>query len=1096
MKSVVLFGLCAFSFCVNLAPVAAQDVRDFSWQRPHAKVLPKGDLEWAPEPFVFKAGRSVRYIDFDTGDDDSAGTAKATPWKHHPWDANATGKAKAGDGLHTYVFKRGVVYYGKLLADKRGEQSGEPGNPLRLTVDPDWGKGDAVLSGARAFTSGWQKCKPGDAPAKMPETDKVWYIDLGKSFIPRAIWERRGEEIVRIPIARTPNWKDSDPLDPCAEWPMMQHPIYKKKGMDKWTVWEKGHPSNLENWYICDDKHLTNPDPEFYVGATKWSRWGVMMGIPYRAPRRVTSYSPEFHGIDVCASFPSKGRQRNTRYFLEDLPQFLDSPGEYFHDRDIIVSKRPYPNNGISVQGPRTLKAAHPGRVYLRLPKDRNPNDSIIEMGCREQIIDIRHQHDIVISGLRFRFNNPSRGTPDAPFHPGPVWPPVMADPSCVRLVGTCKDIAVANCRFDHVVTAIAGFTRHSAFRMKFYTGDRDLAKGPFTDVMTDIVVRDNDISHTDGPGVQFVDGPLAGVPTPPEHVSDLVRVDVLRNRFFNIAMRPYGAKQSANPAINLRHILRTEVAGNIINRCNGSGVYVYNAKGGNDLRNRPLIRAIIHHNKVTGSMLSSCDYGGIESWQGGPSYVFNNVSGNAMRHFGFAYYIDGQFKSYTFNNIAWGSSNVLGDALYSHTAFMEVGGFSNKLFNNTAYTFLNGGMRGTSAGGRNAYLGNVYANISQNFMKHRIQPKDAASTAYGANVFHGIAAGKLPVPDPGVVTKALPLRDPARHDYRLAKDSPAIDRGVQFFVPWGLYATVGEWHFCKFPDADKIVVGENFYMTDEHIAREMYQDVPWNSLKTHGVSLESYSKGNLEDWTEGVLNFNGKDTFCILSDKELKGDYERTAKYVTVEEKGRKKIRLQTTRKLKRGDPVPTSMYPGEKRRTLDMGTNNLLVEAYLKTTLAGGAIASKLSERAGYVLDVDNGGRPRLTLKADGASCSRTGSVAITDGKWHHVIAEVDRSKADGIAIYIDGKIANGKLSGTMLPRDASLSNTADFLVGRGPTGRLFAGAMDFLRVCRGTLADAETTIEELHAWQFNGPQLRDFAGREPIGGKRDAGALELTD
>ncbi|MBT7165538.1 MAG: hypothetical protein HN904_22365, partial [Victivallales bacterium] len=52
---------------------------------------------------------------------------------------------------------------------------------------------------------------------------------------------------------------------------------------------------------------------------------------------------------------------------------------------------------------------------------------------------------------------------------------------------------------------------------------------------------------------------------------------------------------------------------------------------------------------------------------------------------------------------------------------------------------------------------------------------------------------------------------------------------------------------------------------------------------------------------------------------------------------------------------------------------------------------------------------------------------------------------------------------------------------------------GQLDFLRVSRGTLADAETTIEELYEWEFNGPFLRDFSGRAPTGKGRDAGAIE---
>jgi hypothetical protein len=55
---------------------------------------------------------------------------------------------------------------------------------------------------------------------------------------------------------------------------------------------------------------------------------------------------------------------------------------------------------------------------------------------------------------------------------------------------------------------------------------------------------------------------------------------------------------------------------------------------------------------------------------------------------------------------------------------------------------------------------------------------------------------------------------------------------------------------------------------------------------------------------------------------------------------------------------------------------------------------------------------------------------------------------------------------------------------------------GAIDFLRVCRSTLAESKTTIDELYAWQFHGPMLRDIAGRAPTSHRsRDAGALQRT-
>ena len=83
----------------------------------------------------------------------------------------------------------------------------------------------------------------------------------------------------------------------------------------------------------------------------------------------------------------------------------------------------------------------------------------------------------------------------------------------------------------------------------------------------------------------------------------------------------------------------------------------------------------------------------------------------------------------------------------------------------------------------------------------------------------------------------------------------------------------------------------------------------------------------------------------------------------------------------------------------------------------------------------------------------------------KWHHVIAEVDRA-AGKASIYVDGKAAgSGKLDA--LAKDATLSNTADFIVGKG-----LAATVDFLRVCRSTLAESKTSIEELYAWEFDGP------------------------
>jgi hypothetical protein len=41
----------------------AQGEARWSWQEPHTKVLPTGDLEWAARPLAFPPGASVRVAD-------------------------------------------------------------------------------------------------------------------------------------------------------------------------------------------------------------------------------------------------------------------------------------------------------------------------------------------------------------------------------------------------------------------------------------------------------------------------------------------------------------------------------------------------------------------------------------------------------------------------------------------------------------------------------------------------------------------------------------------------------------------------------------------------------------------------------------------------------------------------------------------------------------------------------------------------------------------------------------------------------------------------------------------------------------------------
>ena len=192
--------LTCYLLAVAGAPVRAGV--PFSWQDTYALVLSHGDLRWAPTPFRFDKGGSVRYIDFDSGNDENDGNTPRAPWKHHPWDSWATGKAKACRGIHTYLFKGGVDYRGELTV----REAGKPGDPIRLTRDPAWGHGPAVLCGSERIT-GWKK---GTTHKNIPEPDKVWWADL--NFAPRSVWlVNKEDDIFRIPLAHPPTGNGPTP---------------------------------------------------------------------------------------------------------------------------------------------------------------------------------------------------------------------------------------------------------------------------------------------------------------------------------------------------------------------------------------------------------------------------------------------------------------------------------------------------------------------------------------------------------------------------------------------------------------------------------------------------------------------------------------------------------------------------------------------------------------------------------------------------------------------------------------------------------------------------------------------------------------------
>ncbi len=1151
--------------------------QNYSWQQVPAKVDEKGDLSWAPKQFQFQAGDTVRYIDYENGDDANDGAAKNSAWKHHPWDLNATGQAGAyvTPGT-TYVFKGGVLYRGALVRDEVA-----PANqPTRLTCDPEWGEGKAIISGAEVVT-GW---KQGANHPDIPEAEKVWVTDI--DFLSHRFWMAGEDGFTRLHLARTPNWKESNPEDVLGEW---------------WT-WKKGgtgpNPDNPEQKMIVgEDPRITEYPREYFEDAKVWTKWGFVMGTPIAT--KVLGVDVNEGKLAFKGAYYGSNRQQNVytgqRYYLEDKPHYLDQAGE------IWVEKT----------------GENSARVYLRLDDGKDPNKLRIEAAKRYILVESTKLENVEISNLEFRFNNRAWDFGESWFFGK------YQAPAAIEIDGTARNVSIHHCAFENVITAV------------------DAQASDPLDLIDTFSISDNDMREIENRGI-YVDiasnedgkGPFGR------------RVSIMRNRMYRVGLR---AERTSNGAgIHVTYPQTIEVAGNMLDRMYGPGIFVFGGKASGKQGEAPFTRFLIHHNKVTDSLLTCSDWGGIETWQGGPQYVWNNISGNPGGYhnkkydkfegsrFGHAYYIDGGFKNYYFNNIAWGKNNDTEDKTLANTAGIQgIIGYQNTFLNNTIYKFREGSRQQAPENGRNKHLGNIFQDISQRvfmYASSRKQapdpnqmdvPDDEGSYAYHTmawanNVFYDITGnlgafeesgrwfatvesfskalqqrGALTT-DVGVMAEKSPLANPAEHDFRLTDGSPAIEYGCKTFVPWGLYGVVGEWPFTVNREDPSVVIDEHWNMTKYFGDRKGYKSQPMYPLTGVNISKDHYVAGPLEDWTEGALKLNGKDQYLMLehaktvepvsikdqirvpggwalvthpdalaigekfkvkvelpNDIDLgrqvfvqlgytiprnwggimdvsqtqtvtgPGPYEfelessqpedqEVTAFVLVVSYSKLDTREDTTRSATIRMDLADAVGAGKvKTTTLDrygktveisgsdikspqIYQTNFLIETYIKVEPnAKGVICQKWND-GGYMLKVDDNGKIMFRAGAGDELTHNSpiirSKAVVADGKWHHVIAESDRTNI-GFRIYIDGKLDN---SGWGIFAAHKVQNEGDFYVGGTPDGENLACTLEFLRISQGTLADAQTTIDELYTWQFDGPQFRDFMSKEPVG-KRDAGAIE---
>ena len=118
------------------------------------------------------AQSATYYVDYDGGDDSNSGTSTGSPWKHSPFDANATGNPDittpvAGD---TIQFKAGVRYKGQLTINS----SGTAGNHITYK-GTGWGTGKAILDGSVLLTNTWTQCTSSAQAYGNPNYANIWF---------------------------------------------------------------------------------------------------------------------------------------------------------------------------------------------------------------------------------------------------------------------------------------------------------------------------------------------------------------------------------------------------------------------------------------------------------------------------------------------------------------------------------------------------------------------------------------------------------------------------------------------------------------------------------------------------------------------------------------------------------------------------------------------------------------------------------------------------------------------------------------------------------------------------------------------------------
>jgi len=1161
----IALGTCLMA--LNLTQAA-----EFAWQEAHATVTESGSIVWTPRPFNDDlSNQEVRYIDFDGGNDSADGRSPDTAWKHHPWDPWAEGQAKTCEGPITYVFKRGVFYRNPLKADESGTPErpirltstaswgeGEATLAGSKRLPPEW---------HRLQSTDAPKLK------HLPDVDKVWVYDLGSQdwwnngkvgYHAAAIGEanfERNRPRVSVPylglfrheddgsgtmlhLARDPDWQPAGNEYAHDYWHRFsgnKKPMLDENGEEAFTAISiYGAPAQ--------DDYLKGKPQDFFDGAIFWSTYPSLMGgaLPHdpmepevthkKTKKTIPSYNPKTGQV---ALIQFHGFSKGTSYKIENVPGYLDSAGEfYLHTEGKGKNKKSLlyyrPADGVDPNQERLELVVNGGNIYLQ---DRSHID-IAGLGFRysEKVaisangqcehISIRNctfsdliNHAIVFdvkpdygAWIKKKWNDPEAWKQEIPDQI------LIADNELTDIWDSSIQLQTGSSFGTQ--TWPWGHPRHiEVLRNRLYNVGLRHSSTRYSAIPAISVrqaetgiIAGNVIKKSFGSGIMVFGGQTEGM-----EGSDwpLTRLLIYHNSTEDtaLAINDYGG----------------------FSLWQGGQLYVYNNNIGNSV----------------GFM---------------PGGIFGNGRETTLSY---PYYIDGGYKIYGFNNVVWDRSNDYENDPYASkvAGYFSVFGFLNHFTNNTLYRHAR--ATGGSSGNRTDIISNIFADISMEFLKNnRVENPSLVgggdtgasgimgipSLAYGKNIFHGSAIGGSLVENNerkgvfveqeiaaesldklaeqmqafptrwgqlGTKVEELPIvgeleenglteKGSQAADFRLTPDSPAIDAGAQYFYPWALGATVGEWNFTENHADPSQVVDYALYMGEAYYDRFMYSLLPILSLQINAATLEDYVPAPSEDWVNGALAFDGQ-RFCTVTDESMRADIAvRITQFITGRGQQSWKKYDEWVKRPMWSFPEPeggmeggnpnfgpdqVASYPGEKRNSLISTTRPLLLEAKFRTDAghSGGVLMNKHDGDTGYALAIDDKGHAVFTISAGGGHSSVSTAQPVNNDEWQHVLAEIDR-ESGRMAIYLNGRLSEEGTAG--IAAGTSIDTTADFVVGRASAKEdgYLKGAIDFMRVCHSTLAQSRTSIEELYAWQYtHGPALFDMRGKPITGERRDAGALE---